>query len=58
MSYEPTDAVSSCCSAKVYNPSGLGREGICMDCKEHCLVIISKARQRGFRGLPRPNNNN
>jgi len=35
------DGTSSCCDAKVYNPSGrLGTgEAICMRCYEHCDEI-------------------
>jgi hypothetical protein len=42
MSYELSDAIggmSTCCSAAVYDPSGEGIEGVCMDCKEHCGFV-------------------
>jgi hypothetical protein len=42
MSYELSDCIadgaSNCCGAAVYDPSGEGIEGVCMDCKEHCDI--------------------
>ena len=44
MSYEIgddiSDGMSDCCSAAVSNPSGIGSEGRCMDCKEMCEIVL------------------
>jgi len=31
--------MSDCCSGSVDNPSGIGNEGRCNDCKEMCAIV-------------------